>query len=136
MCKRQHPSLAHLATHVLLKCTLTLKRFTLTADIIYQEYVYAVLSGQVVISNLLPPEYPSVRLWFRCQQDSPYRFHRDCPGLGKWHSGMECEYESLQEVLSDLVHLKNQFLCNHCERGLFFPMTCVIHRVVQQEEEV
>ena len=133
--KRQLPSPVHLANHVLLNYTLTLKRFSLTADITYQQYVYAVRSGKVVISNLLPPEYPSICLWFRCQQDSPYRFHRDCPGLGIWHSGMDGEYESFQEVLSDLIRLKDQFWCNHCERGLFFPKTCTIHSEVKQEEE-
>ena len=36
ICKRQLPSLAHLTNYVLLNYTLTLKRFTLTADITYQ----------------------------------------------------------------------------------------------------
>jgi hypothetical protein len=31
---------------------------------------------------------------------------------------MEREYESFEEVFSDLLRLKDQFWCNHCEMGL------------------
>jgi hypothetical protein len=48
---------------------------------------------------------------------------------------MEREYIAFEEVLSDLVRLKDQFWCNQGERGLFFPKTCTVHIVVQQEEK-
>jgi hypothetical protein len=121
ICARQPPSLAHLANHVLLNYTLSLKRFTLNEDTTYQQYVYACRSPHVLISNRLPPEYPTIRLWFRCEQDSHFRSHRDCPGSGGWDSTMEREYESYEGILSDLIRFKDQFWCHHCERGLFVP---------------
>jgi hypothetical protein len=45
---------------------------------------------------------------------------------------MKCDYESYDDVFSDLIRLKDQFWCHHCDRGLFFPKTCLIH----VEEEV
>jgi hypothetical protein len=121
ICVRQPPSLVHLAAYTFLNYTLSLKRFTLNEETTYQQYVYAYRSPQFSISSRLPPEYPTVQLWFRRQQDSSYRYHRDCPGLGRWHSHMKCDHESYDDVLSDLIRLKDQFWCHHCERGLFFP---------------
>jgi hypothetical protein len=108
-----------MAAHTLLNYTLSLKWFTLN-DTTYQQYVYACRPPKVLISNRLPPEYPTVQLWFRCHQDTPFRFHRDCPGLGRWYSHTKCDYESY-DVLSDLIRRKDQFWCHHCERGLFSP---------------
>ena len=75
------------------KYPLHVERFELTADITYQQYVYAVRSDGVLIQNLLPPEYPSIRLWFRYQRNFEHKLHRDCPGLGSWHGELECDYE-------------------------------------------
>jgi hypothetical protein len=66
ICVRQPPSLAHLAAHTLLNYTQSLKRVTLNEDTAYQQYVYACRSPQVSISSRLPPEYPTVQLWFQC----------------------------------------------------------------------
>jgi hypothetical protein len=77
----QPPSLAHLAIHVLTNFTMSLRLFTFKAETTYDQYVYACRSQQVPSSARLPPEYP-VRLWFQCRHDSPYRYHRDCPGWG------------------------------------------------------
>jgi hypothetical protein len=33
----------------------------------------------------------------------------------------------LESAVSDLIRLKDRLLCHHCERGLFFPITCAIH---------
>jgi len=47
---------------------------------------------------------------------------------------MKCDYESYDDVFSDLIRLKDQFWCHHCERGLFLPNTCSVH--VEKEEVV
>ena len=47
ICTRQPPSLAHLAAYVILNYTRTLKMFKLTADLTYQQYVYAVFRSSV-----------------------------------------------------------------------------------------
>jgi hypothetical protein len=49
---------------------------------------------------------------------------------------MKCDYETYDDVLSDLIRLKDQFWCYHCERGLFFPSTCAVRVEVENEEDV
>ena len=42
-------------------------------------------------------------------------------------------------MINDLIRHKNHFWCHHCERGLFFPSTCVEHAdtvILGDEEEV
>jgi hypothetical protein len=47
---------------------------------------------------------------------------------------MKCDYEYYDDVLSDLIQLKDTFWCHHCERGLFFPNTCSVY--VENEDDV
>jgi hypothetical protein len=49
---------------------------------------------------------------------------------------MESEYGSFEEVLSDLIRLKDQFWCNHCERGLFFPKACTVHIMYSRKKKI
>jgi hypothetical protein len=46
---------------------------------------------------------------------------------------MKYDYETYDDVLSDLIRRKGQFWCHHCERGLFFPKTCTAH--VEEEDD-
>jgi hypothetical protein len=135
MFKRQPPSLLDSARHVLFHYTLHIDRFELTAEKTYEQFVYAVRSNRVPRKNLFPPEYPSVRLFYRYQRNSPFKFHSDCPGLAPWDTRAEREYASVDEVLSDLFTDKDHFWCHHCERGLFFPNTCPDNAIVEEEEE-
>jgi hypothetical protein len=122
ICARQPPSLIHLATHVLLNYTVSLKRFELNEEITYRQYVYACRSHKVLVSKRIPPEFTAVHLWFRSEQDSPFRFHRNCPGSGEWEYQAR-DYKSYEDILSDLIRFKDTFWCHRCERGLFFPKT-------------
>ena len=36
-------------------------------------------------------------------------------------------YTSSGEQIRDLVSYKSQLWCHHCEKGLFFPVSCVEH---------
>jgi ferredoxin len=47
---------------------------------------------------------------------------------------MKFDYESYDDVLSDLILLKDTFWCHQCERGLFCPKTCSVH--VENEDVV
>ena len=80
MCRHQPPSLADSVRHVLFNLTLNLDMIKLTDEKTHQQYVYAARSHRVLHINLLPPEDPTVRLWFRYNINSPFKYHRDCPG--------------------------------------------------------
>jgi len=30
-------------------------------------------------------------------------------------------------MIEDLISLKEHFWCHHCERGIFFPNSCLLH---------
>jgi hypothetical protein len=89
-----------------------------------------------MIPERLPPEFPFVRVSYRCEQDTPFRFHSHCPGSESegWDSFQAREYQSYGSVLSDLIRFKDQLWCHHCERGLFFPRICAVHGVAVAEE--
>jgi hypothetical protein len=135
ICTRQPPSLADSARHVLFNFTLHLDRFELTVEKTHQQYVYAARSNRVLQINLLPPEAPNVRLWFRYDINSPFKYHRDCPGVGPWDSQMERTYKSTEEMIEVLITHKNHFWCHHCEKGLFFPDSCPEHTKEEEENE-
>jgi len=42
--------------------------------------------------------------------------------------GMECEYVSKNELISELFIYKDQLCCEHCKQDLFFPKTCNIYK--------
>ena len=56
--------------------------------------------------------------------DSPFRFHRNYQGAESSISQSERSYDSSEDMIDDLIRHKNHFCCHHCERGLFFPLTC------------
>ena len=76
---------------------------------------------------LLPPEAPTIGVWYCSDVDSPLRIHRDCQGAGPWLNQSERVYSSSEEQIHDLVTYKNHFWYHHCDKGLFFPRSCVEH---------
>jgi hypothetical protein len=52
-------------------------------------------------------------------------------------------YDKTDDMITDLIRYKNQLWCNHCGRGLFFPVGCIEHantvsvdgELVEEEEE-
>jgi len=127
ICVRQPPTLADSARHVLFNYTLHLDSFKLTIEKTFSQYVYAVRSNQVPLDNLQPPETPTIRLWFTYEVNFPYKYYYDCPGAGSWDSNSVKTYSSKDAIIEDLISLKEHFWCHHCERGLFFPNSCLQH---------
>jgi hypothetical protein len=127
ICTRHPPSLADSARHVLFNYTLHLDRFKLAVDTTHNGYVYAARSNRVPQANLLPPEAPLISMWFCYDIDSTFRFHRVCQGAGPWRTQSERAYDSTEEMIEGLITHKNHFWCHHCERGLFYPLSCTEH---------
>ena len=125
-CVRQPPSLRDLASHTLFKLKFDISKFELTVHSTFREYAYDVSSGMVDIDRLLPPEHPSIRLWFSCDRFVD-KYQQTCPNDGPWDNRMASEYTSRGAALRTLSVCKDRFWCRHCERGLFFPRSCSIH---------
>ena len=82
--------------HIYTKLVNNLVRFELTPDTSYEKYVYANESKQVDPDNLLPPEFPQVRIWFRYDQpDFEQKFHLHCPGAVAWHAELSHTFPSV-----------------------------------------
>ena len=54
---------------------------------------------------------------------------------GRWLTQSERKYDSSEALILDLVSHKNFFWCRHCEKGLFFPITCVSHAETNEPPE-
>jgi len=69
------------------RCLHNLSGYELTSNTTYEQFVHDVESEETDIGNLLPPEFPEMRIWFRFSHPTfDRRFHRDCPGAGGWDS--------------------------------------------------
>ena len=104
-----------------------LAQFELTPDTTYEQYVYANESKEMDLDNLLPPEFPEVRIWFRYDHpDFEQKFHRDCPGAGVyvWHVEMCHSFSSVATAIHNLASEEGTYWCHYCRRGLFFPNSC------------
>ena len=135
LCRHQPPYLADYANYVLFNYTLHLERFKLTDEKTYSQYVYAVRSNLVPQDNLLPPETPTIRIWFRRDINSSFKYHRDCPGVGPWDSQSQRTYVSINEMIKDLIAHREHFWCHHCEKSLFFPNSCTEYTREEDEED-
>jgi len=144
MCTRHPPSLADAARHVLFNYALHLDRFHLEGDTPYDLYLYAARSNQVSQDALLPPEDPVITIWYFNDINSPFKIHRDCLGAGPWINQAERKYESNETLINELIIHKNHFWCHHCDKALFFPLSCMEqddtvvadeHAVEEPEEE-
>ena len=135
ICTWQPPFLTDSARHVLFNYTLHLDRFHLVEDTPYDLYVYLARSNRVPQAALLPPKASVITVLFCMDIDSPFRFHRDCQGAGPWLTQSERDYDSLETLINDLVTHKNHFWCHHCEKGFFFPISCIAHADTDVAEE-
>jgi hypothetical protein len=99
ICVRQPPSLGDSAAHLVFNNLFNLEQFELTVDTTFQQYVFAVKSGRANFWNLLPPEFPSIRIWFRFDS-YPHKLHRDFPGIGAWHAELNYNFSSTNEAIS------------------------------------
>ena len=107
-----------------------LTHFELTPDTAYEQYVYANESKEMDLDNLLPPEFPEVRIWFRYDHpDFEHKFHRDCPraGVDAWHVEMCHSFLSIATAIHNLASEEGTYWCNYCPRGLFSPTHVPIH---------
>ena len=78
ICRKQPPSLRNICSTIVFRNE---RFFELTTNTTFEEYVYAVELGAARLGQLLPPEYPKIRLLFR--YDSFDReFHLIVPGKG------------------------------------------------------
>jgi len=71
---------------------LELDQFVLSSETTYSQYVQAVSSSRVPTRRLLPPNFPVIRLRFRC--DVFYKLHHHCPGDGSWEVEMKRTFRS------------------------------------------
>ena len=125
ICVRQHPTLFNSALHVYTKMVHNLTDFELNCDTTYEQYTYAVDSIEVDMKNLLPPEFPEVRIWFR--YNTPHyerKYHRDCLGTGVWHSETCHTFSNVFAAIDNLANEEETFWSHFCHRGLFFPNSC------------
>ena len=121
ICTRQPPTLADSARHVLFNYTLYIDSFKLTIEKTFSIRICC-RSNRVPQDNLLPPETPTIRLWFLYDVNSPYKHHHDCPVAGSWDSNSVKTYTTNDAMIEDLISLKEHFWCYHCERGSSSPI--------------
>jgi len=129
ICRRQSPSLLASASNSLFQLVLELDRFVLTNETTYGQYVRAVVSRRVPTRRLLPPDFPFVRLGFRCDVFA-HKLHHHCQGDGTWEVEMKRTFGSDIEAIRSLTVLENLFWCRYCKRGLFFSSVCLYHPIL------
>jgi hypothetical protein len=127
ICNRQPPSLHDIASHSLFSGRL--RYFKLTANTTYQEYVRAAMSHNLETERLLPPEYPSVRVWCRFDMFS-HKFHHDCPGQGTWHTEMVKNIRLMPTSLKILWNWKKQCGAIVVKRDSFFQTTVLFIQTI------
>jgi len=105
--------------------------------------VYATRSNQVSQDALLQPEVPVITIWYCNDINFPFKIHRDCLGAWPWINKADRKYESNETLINDLIIHKNHFWCHHCDKALFFSLSCMEHDdtvvadepAVEEEEE-
>ena len=123
MCKRQPPSLRNMVRHIF--GTLN---FELTVFTTFEQYVSVVNSDQVHFEQLLPPEFPLIRIRY-FYKSFEFKFHRNCPGEASRHGRISLNFKDISDAVLALSDesKKDTFWCKTCNRGLFFPNTCRLH---------
>jgi hypothetical protein len=126
---RQPTTLFDSALHVYSKMVHSLETFDLTPDTTYDQFVYASTSTRVRHIQLLPPEFPYIRISFRF--DSIHcELHKDCPGNGSREGSLRNMFLTIEDAIRELANNKSTHWCQYCSKGLFFPNSCSdpIHR--------
>jgi hypothetical protein len=112
------------AGHVLYHQIFDLSRFQLTPHTTYDAYVYAVNSNRVESLQLLPPEFPCIRVFFKYMHPNR-RVHFSCPrGERSWKGYFELLFETVATAVHDLVLHRYIYWCEHCDKPLFFSCSC------------
>ena len=101
------PSLLASASSTLFQLVLELDQFVLTSETTYSQYVQAVSSRRVPTRRLLPPNFPVIRLRFRC--DVSHKVHGHCQGNGTWEVEMKRTFRSDIEAIRSLAEIENLF---------------------------
>jgi len=89
VCRRQPPSLRDLCSNAYF---LNLRDFKLNSHTTFQQYVYAVNSGLVMIRKLLPPDFPLIQLSF-VSDTFDTKTHPNCPGGRSWNGTLQREFD-------------------------------------------
>ena len=135
ICTHQPPSLADSARHILFSYTLYIDRFKLTVEKTHQQYEYAARLNRVQLGNLLPPEAPTVRLWYRHDFNSLTNIIAIVRMPGRGIHILKKTYTSAAAMIEELFSHKEHFWCHHFGKGRFFPISCHVHGEVKEEEE-
>jgi hypothetical protein len=77
ICTRQPPSLLGSASHTVFHLIHDLGGFTLNRETTHDQYIIAVRSKKTIIPQLLLPDFPNVKLHFKCRVLF-YRLHTFC----------------------------------------------------------
>ena len=126
VCRRQPPSLRDMCSSIVFRAG---RSFRLTPHTTFQEYAYEVEKGSARVSQLLPPEFPVVRLFFRSSNVCfDRKFHRDCPGEGPWHAQASRKFRTEEDAISALKDTaqKTRFGVLSAIK-VFFPNQCDDH---------
>ena len=115
VCRRQPPSFRNICSSIVFRSS-----FQLTPYTTFEQYAYGVENGFALVSQVLPPEFPVIRLFFR-YDSFDRKLHRDCPGEGSWHARVSREFRSEQDAILALKNTsqKHTFWCSFCDKGLF-----------------
>jgi hypothetical protein len=113
----------HSALNVYSKMVFNLKRFDVTHNTTYDQYVYASTPQRIFYFLLLPPGYPTPTLSFPFET-MDYRLHKHCPGKGSWTGTLRRTFRSIDDAVRDLASCEDTYWCRHCGKGLFFGNTC------------
>ena len=91
ICKRQPPSLRDMCSDIYFR---NIQNFELTVFTTFEQYVSAVNSEQVHFEQLLPPEFPLIRIRFR-YESFEIKFHRNCLGEGSRHGQISWNFKDI-----------------------------------------
>jgi hypothetical protein len=105
------------ASHILFHLIHDLGHFTRNRETTHDQYIFAVRLKKTPVQQLLPPDFPTVQLLFKCRVLS-YKLHLRCSDDERaWKALMEFTFESENQVINSLVSDK-EYWCRHCKRGL------------------
>ena len=115
VCRRQPPSLSNICSSIIIR-----RGFQLTPYTTFEEYAYGVESGFALVSQVLPPEFPVIRLFFK-YDTFDRKLHRNCPDEGSWHAQISRKFRSVESAILALKDTaqKHTFWCSFCDKGLF-----------------
>jgi hypothetical protein len=102
-----------------------LEHFEITYNTTHDQYVYASTLDRVPYFRLLPPAYPRPTLSFRfAAMDT--RFHNHCCGSASWEGMVRRTFRTIDGAVRDVALFKKTYWCHHCDKGLFFPVSCTL----------